>query len=153
MISLLLLFFTLTAIGWAQTPRQEMGRMGAGIEQRDKPCCGRGPYQKGMMGEKGIPDLTEEQNAQLEKLQVEHMKNLQPLRNELAEKKAQLHTQTATAEVNMSRINGLIEEIGKLRTEIMKEREKHHQAVRKILNEKQRLFFDNRGGHRFGMDD
>ncbi len=112
-----------------------------------------GSHQQGMKCGKDIPDLTDEQKAQMEKLQVEHMKSMQPLQNELAEKQAQLHTLTTAAEVSMSRINSLIEEIGKLKTEMMKIREKHHQDVRKILNEKQRLFFDNQSGPRHGMDD
>ncbi len=143
-ISTMLIVFFLATSSWAQQPKQEMGKMGPRIEREDRPCCGMGPNQQGMKGGMDIPDLTDEQKAQLEKLQIEYMKSMQPLRNELAEKQAQLHTQSTAPEINMSRLNGLIEEIGKLRTEIMKEKQKHHQAVRKILNEKQRLIFDSR---------
>ena len=151
-ISTVLIVFLLATFCWAQPPKHEMGKMGPGVEQPERPCCGMGSRQQGMKWGKGIPDLTDEQKTQLEKLQVEHLKSMQPLKNELAEKQAQLHTLTTAADVSMSRINSLIEEIGKLKTEIMKVREKHHQDVRKMLNEKQRLFFDNQSGHRFEMD-
>jgi Spy/CpxP family protein refolding chaperone len=150
-VSTILIVFLLAAFCWAQPPRQEMCKMGQGVERPDRPdrsCCGMGEMKCGQ----NIPDLTDAQKAQLEKLQIEHMKSMQPLQNELAEKQAQLHTLTTAAEVSMSRINSLIEEIGKLKTEMVKVREKHHQDVRKMLDEKQRLFFDNQSGHRFGMD-
>lgn len=124
-------------------PRMECSQMG----------CGMCPMHREQGGLPNIPDLTDEQKAQLEELKIEHMKIVQPLHNQLAEKQAQLHTLSTTAEVNMSKINSLIEDIGELRTDIMKEKEKHHQAVRKILTEKQRLLFDSQPGFRHGMND
>jgi Spy/CpxP family protein refolding chaperone len=148
-IPAILIVFLLATFCWAQPPRQGMGKMGPGVERSERPCCG----MEGMKCGQDIPDLSDEQKAQIEKLQIEHMKSMQPLQNELAEKQAQLHTLTTAPEVSMSRINSLIEEIGKLKTEMMKIREKHHQDVRKVLNEKQRLFFDNHPGPQHRMDD
>jgi Spy/CpxP family protein refolding chaperone len=152
-ISLMLVVFFLASGSQAQqmtgpgrdtmTPRMERNQMD----------WGRGPMHQGRGGSPAIPDLTDEQKAQLEKLQIEHMKNVQPLHNQLAEKQAQLHTLSTAEQVDMSKINGLIDEIGKIRTEMMKERERHHQAIRKMLTEKQRLFIDNRPGHRHWMED
>ena len=153
MISVFAVVFILVAVSIAQPMKHGMDKMPPGCEQ-DKPCCEMGPKHMGMMkGMPEIPDLTDEQKGQLDKMQIEHMKAVQPLHNKLMEKQAELNSLATVEDVNMSKINVLIEEIGKIRTEIMKEREKHHQAVRKILNEKQRLFFDNRPMHRGGMQD
>lgn len=152
MITIFTLFFVLAAVSFAQPMKhgQGMNRMQAECGQ-SKECCMMGPRHMGMKGMPEIPDLTDEQKGQLDKLQVEHMKAVQPLLNKMMEKRAELHTLSTAEEVNMGKINSLIEEIGKIRTEMMKEREKHHQSVRKILNEKQRLIFDSRSMHRQHM--
>ena len=46
-------------------------------------------------------------------------------------------------------INKTIDEIGALQIQMMKEREAHHQQIRSILAEKQRVIFDSRGGKGF----
>jgi Spy/CpxP family protein refolding chaperone len=146
MISTFAIIFFLAAVSLAQPMKHDMDKMPPGCAQ-NKTCCGMGPQHMGMKGMPEIPDLTDEQKGQLDKLQVEHMKAVQPLRNKLMEKRAELHSLTTAEDVNMGKINALIEEIGKIRIEMMKEQQKHHQAVRKMLNEKQRLLFDNRPMH------
>ncbi len=89
-----------------------------------------------------IPDLTEQQKEQIEELNIANMKTMLPLQNELHEKEAQLHTLSTSDNPSMNKINGLIDEIGTIKTKMMKQREDHRQKVRKLLNEKQRLFLD-----------
>ncbi|KPL14891.1 hypothetical protein AMJ74_02565 [candidate division WOR_3 bacterium SM1_77] len=109
-----------------------------------------GQGRKGMHGcemssHKGmIPGLSQEQQEQIKTLRTEYMKTVQPLRNQIGEKKARLRTLTTSDKVNMSQVNKVIEDIGKIKTEMMKLREQHRQEVRKMLNDEQRVFFDAR---------
>lgn len=98
-----------------------------------------------MSGHKGmIPGLSEEQQDQIKTLRTEHMKERQSLQNQMAEKKARLRTLSTADKVNMAEINKVIDEFGKMRTQMMKLKEQHRQEVRKMLNDEQRVFFDAR---------
>ena len=117
------------------------------------------PDREQMRGERGemkglmnhLPDLTEEQSEQIENLRIEHLKVVKPIKNQLAEKKVQLKSLSTADKVEMSKINAKIEEVGALKTQLMKEKANHHQSIRKVLTEKQRVIFDNvphkRQGH------
>jgi Spy/CpxP family protein refolding chaperone len=89
-----------------------------------------------------IPGLSEEQQEQIKALKTEHMKAMQPLRNQLGEKKARLRTLTTADKVNMAEINKVIDDIGKMQTQLMKLKEQHRQEIRKLLNDEQRVMFD-----------
>ncbi len=91
-----------------------------------------------------IPDLTEEQENQLQDLRVEHMKEMTDFRNQLDEKQARLRTLETKDDPEMKAINGMIEEMGQIRIEMHKARAEHRQEVRQILNEEQRAFYDAR---------
>ena len=113
---------------------------------------GDGPHAdgKGMMMQ--MLDLTEDQQAQMEKLRVEHMKQMLPSRNKVQEKEAQKRTLETSEKVDMKAVNKLIDEISDIKTEMAKNRAKHHQDVRNILSEEQRVKFDSmpKGRHGFG---
>jgi len=100
---------------------------------------------KGMLN--NIPNLTEEQTAKIEALKTPHMKEMLPLKNQMAEKKAQLTTLTTAEKADMDAINKKIDEIGTLKTQMLKKREAHKQDIRKILSEEQRLMFDMHQGN------
>ena len=89
-----------------------------------------------------IPDLDEEQEQKIEDLRVEHMKKMLPLRNEMQEKKARLHTMMTSEEVDMDAIDQQIDEIGELHVKMLKERTGHKQNVRALLNDEQRIIYD-----------
>lgn len=120
------------------------GRMGPGPERG---CLGHQPPVEGFLnkpdGPPFIPDLTEEQEEQLQKIRIEHLKVMLPLRNQLAEKEARLRTLSTADDVDMKKINQTIEEIGEIRVQMMKQRAVHQQEIRKLLTEKQRVFFDS----------
>lgn len=104
---------------------------------------------------KGIPDLTEEQEAKFEKYRVTHMKAMNNYRNELDQKRAELRTLESADKPDMAAINKKIEEIADTKENMMKERAKHLQNLRAELTEEQRVYFDahkgQRGkGHRHG---
>lgn len=116
-----------TGIAFAQQPG-----MGQGHGEK---MCSRGHRSM-------IRDLTEEQTEQMKELRVEHWKAVQPLRNQIGEKRARLRTLSTSDKVDMAGINRVIEDIGKMRTQMMKERARHRQDVRELLTEEQRVMFD-----------
>lgn len=109
----------------------------------------KGAEEQGMRGCKMsehrgmIPGLSEEQLERIKTLRTEHMKALQPLRNQLGEKKARLRTLTTADKVNMTEVNKVIDDIGNMHTQIMKLKEQYRQEIRKMLNDEQRLLFDS----------
>jgi Spy/CpxP family protein refolding chaperone len=98
--------------------------------------------EKGPRHEPGIPDLTEDQKDQIKTLRIELMEHMIQLKNKLQEKAARLRTLQTAAKANMSDINKMIEEIGDLRTEMMKLKAACHQEIRSLLTDEQRVFFD-----------
>jgi len=105
-----------------------------------------------------IPDLTEEQETQIEEIRVSHMKEMQKYYNTLNEKRAKLRTLQTKDNPDMNEINSVIEEMGEIRTEKHKARAKHHQEVRSLLNDEQKIYFDkhkmrmNKGMHYKNMN-
>lgn len=95
-----------------------------------------------------ILDLTEDQEAKIEKLRTEHQKKMLPMQNEMGEKKAHLRTVSTGENVDMAKVNKTIDEIAALKTKMMKESAAHKQAVRKELTEEQRLKFDKMHMHK-----
>ncbi len=95
----------------------------------------------------GIPDLTEEQMQQIEELRTMHMKETMPLKNEMDVKQAELKSLSSGDDVNMKDVNNKIDEISVLHVEMMKKRVAHKQEVRKLLNDKQRIYFDAQAAH------
>ena len=89
-----------------------------------------------------IPDLTDSQKEEMKSLHADHMQAIQPLQNEIGEKQARLRTLQTADKVNMAEINKVIEDIGQIRTEMMKIRATKHQEIRSLLTDEQRVFFD-----------
>ena len=111
-----------------------------------QPGMDKGPGCQSM-----IPDLTEEQQKKMEDLKMDLMKAMKPLMNKVAEKEAQLNALRTEDKPDMSKIFALVDEVGLLNVQMTKEHEKHIQAVRQILNEKQRMQFDMKPGKCHGM--
>lgn len=89
-----------------------------------------------------IPDLTEEQKEQIKELEIDHMKEVLSLKNQMGEKEAHLRTLSTAENVDINSIYELIEEIGGIKIQMMKQEATLHQGIRKILTSDQRLFFD-----------
>ena len=113
-----------------------------GQSSKSEPCQGKGPCQCEQGPKPMIPDLTDKQKEQLKDLRVEHMKEIQPIMNEIGELKAKLQTLQTAESPNMNEIYKLIEAIGQQHTEIMKLKAAHVQEMRKLLTAEQRVFFD-----------
>lgn len=93
-----------------------------------------------------IPNLTDEQKTRMEQLQLDLMKALKPIKNKIREKEAQLQTLRTEDKPDMNKIFALVDEVGQLKSQARKEHEKHIQAIRQTLDEKQRIIFDTKSG-------
>jgi Spy/CpxP family protein refolding chaperone len=94
----------------------------------------------------GISNLTEEQKTKISALRVNHMKEMQQLKNQVAENRAHYNTLMNADKADMAAINKNIEELGKLRVDMMKKSAAHQQDVRALLTDEQRLAFDMKKG-------
>ncbi|MFY0593992.1 Spy/CpxP family protein refolding chaperone [Roseivirga sp.] len=113
-------------------PQQEM-------KQGQKLAMGK---QHGPQGPK-IPNLTEEQKEQLHSFRLESEKASLPIKNQVAEKEARLKTLVTSESYNEKAVNKVIEEIGDLKTGLMKLKVAEGQKVKNILNEEQLVAFNN----------
>ncbi len=93
-----------------------------------------------------IPNLTDEQKKQIKELRMKNAKELLPLKNQLAEKKARLRTLSTVDQVKMNEIEKVIDEIGSINVQIMKKNAAQQQNFRKLLTEEQRIACDSKSG-------
>jgi len=98
-----------------------------------------------------IPDLTTDQLAKIQKLQLKHQKAVLPLQAQLQTKRLELYS-LIIEDATWEKINTKIEEIGKIRADLQKKQVAHHVAIRKLLTDEQKVYFDARElGHRGGF--
>jgi Spy/CpxP family protein refolding chaperone len=97
-----------------------------------------------MPGHLNLPDLTEDQNAQIKKLRLIQMGSMTPLKNQLREKKARLETILTTMPVDLNAADAIVDEMGKIHTAMLKAMIRHDQALRDLLTPDQQVIFDSR---------
>jgi len=90
------------------------------------------------------PQLDGRPKKKLKELRTPHAKEVLPLRNLLAEKKAHLKTLQTAEKADLNAINSTIDEMTQLQSQLMKKNAAHTQAIRKILTDDQRIAFDMR---------
>jgi len=95
-------------------------------------------------------DLTEAQQEQMKTMRIKQMEQMLPFKNAMQEKKAKLQTLRSAKNADMKAINKLIDEMADLKADQMKAREAHHQEVRSILSDEQRILFDSFKGNNDG---
>jgi len=88
-----------------------------------------------------IPDLTDKQQKQIDSLRVIHMKEIQPLKSEININKAKIDALILEDNPDVKEILRLIEENGKLKTEIQKKNVLHKLEIRKQLTDEQKVLF------------
>lgn len=66
------------------------------------------------------------------------------LKNQLEEKKAQMNTATSWASYNAANAEKLLDEIYNIKLQLAKEKLSFHNAVRNLLNEDQKIFWDKK---------
>jgi len=102
----------------------------------------------GMMS---IPNLTEDQKEKIKAQQVAFGKEALPLKNQLAEKRAHLHTLQTAQPYDANAVNATIDDISKTESQLMKKQAANREAIRKLLTDEQRLAFDSIRGMGRGM--
>ncbi|HOI88632.1 MAG TPA: Spy/CpxP family protein refolding chaperone [Lentimicrobium sp.] len=121
---------------------QRPGR-GYGAEQGP----GRGP---GISDDCIIPSLTEDQKTEIAALRTAHFRKAEQIRAEIGEKQARLNTLRVADKEDPKAIDQAIDDIARLKGDLMKERENHRRSVRTLLNDEQKAFYDSRPGRRGG---
>ncbi|HPU46810.1 MAG TPA: hypothetical protein PLQ91_04220 [Bacteroidales bacterium] len=91
-----------------------------------------------------IPNLTDQQKEQITTLHTAHIKQMTILKNQLEEKKAQMNTATSWASYNAANAENLLDEIYNIKLQLAKEKLSFHDAVRNLLNEDQKIFWDKK---------
>ncbi len=104
-------------------------------KQKEKICCNSKMWSD-------IPDLTNDQIKKIEDLQIAHLKEVNQTKALIQEKRAHLKTLQTADKPDNNEINKTIDEITSLQNEMMKKHEAHRQAIRNILNDKQRAIYD-----------
>jgi Spy/CpxP family protein refolding chaperone len=107
---------------------------------------GPGPDDKGVC-RAAIPGLTDEQQKSIEQLRVKHIRKADLIRASIGEKQARMNTLRLAEKPDDKAIDQTIDEISKLRGDLMKEREAHQREVKALLNDDQKVFYDARRGN------
>jgi len=87
-------------------------------------------------------DLTQEQQEQVKVQRMAFYKAVLDEENQLRELRAKQQTILTGDAVNKSKLYDCLTEMNQLQVDIQKERMSHHQDIRKILTENQRIVFD-----------
>jgi len=89
-----------------------------------------------------VPDLTPEQHEKLKAADLKHLEIISPLKAQIVEKKAKLVVLLIDKTFDSKQVNSVVDEIGKLKTEILKQQIIHDQELRGILTPAQKIYFD-----------
>ena len=115
----------------------------AGRQQKD---CPQHSYQKTSESGEHLPNLTEEQRNKMQELRIAHLKQVQPINNELKLKYAELRILTTADKTDQKAVDQKIDEIYALKTKKAKMNQAHKQSIRALLSDEQRIMFDSRQG-------
>lgn len=108
------------------------------------------PYGKGPnvnAGEKPyccIPNLTEQQSQQIEKLRVEHLKKMNTMRAEMEKLRSEKHALMIAEKPDQKAIDATIDKMAAQRATMQKEQARYHLAVRALLTDEQKVYFDQK---------
>ena len=115
--------------------------------QRNQGNQGRN-FQNNQNRECRIPNLTDTQKSKIEALKTKQIKESTAHKSLMAEKRAHLNTLRIADKPDMKKINSIIDEMGALRTKHLKSKEAHRQAIRALLTDNQKVYFDSHRGNR-----
>jgi Spy/CpxP family protein refolding chaperone len=93
--------------------------------------------------ERGIPNLTPDQKTKIKSLKVKFIKEVTPLKNEIAEKRAHLKTLGSVDKPDINAINKTIDELSMLTSRMMKQAASHRIEVSSLLTDEQKVFFNS----------
>lgn len=89
-----------------------------------------------------IPNLTEEQRSQIMDLRTDHLSEMQSYRDQIDVNRAEYRALMRGDRTDLDAINSNIDERANIRSEMEKKQATHHQAIRDLLTEEQRTWFD-----------
>lgn len=89
-----------------------------------------------------LPNITADQKAKITDLHTKMLKVIQPIQNQIGEKRARIKTLKQQESPNLDEIDKLIDEISSLDAKIEKERVKFYVEVRKLLTDEQKVAMD-----------
>ena len=103
---------------------------------------GRGMPRMGGMQQVcvNIPGLTEEQSSQIMELRTAHLAEMQSYRDQIDINRAQYRSLLRSQD--MSAIEANIDERTSIRNQMARKQAQQHQAIRGLLTEEQRVWFD-----------
>lgn len=127
-----LLLSILTVLGLSLALIAQPGT-GAGPGRGDR---GAGPGLDRML------DLSEEQEAKIQDLRLQHQKEMLPLRSKLESLRDDLKLAMTADKFGKAKAEKIISEMEKIRAQLEIARVLHHQAIRDILTPEQRKEFD-----------
>lgn len=107
---------------------QPKGKPQPPYEGKDNTCC--------------IPNLTDDQKNQMEKLKLDFTKSMNLYRADLAELKAQLNKLMLADQPDTKSITNVVNKIGAKKTEVLQAEVNQRLAIRKLLTEEQKVIFD-----------
>lgn len=139
---------TILLMGMMMLGLNSYAQPGQGMKKMDGSCC-----QKGDAKCMEIPNLTDDQKAKIETMKVANQKEMLTFKNQMGELKAKERTLATAEKPDTKAINANIDEITKLQNQMMKKRAQHHQDVRALLNDEQKLWFDTNMGKGHGKGD
>lgn len=90
-----------------------------------------------------LPNLTDQQKEQIKSIMLKNREAMIPLRNQMREKAAHLRTLSTAKNVDRKAAESVIDEIGNLRTQMMRKRFETHQQIRALLTDEQRVWLDS----------
>lgn len=100
-------------------------------------------------------NLTEDQQNQMKEMRIAHLKDVQPVRDQLVELKAHQRTLMNAEKPDQKSINKNIDEMTKLQNKLMKMGSEFRLKVTSILTDEQKVLMQSRQGkgrgHRMGM--
>jgi len=107
------------------------------------------------MGDRGMrPSFTTEQKEEMEEIRASFEDERVELQNRLKVLHVEMQELTEDDDLDFGKLERMIDEAAELRAQVMKLKLKQHRAIRKILDDDQRVLFDrgitrmlSRGGH------
>lgn len=124
-------------------PRFNNGFHPAKFDVPGMPPRGKGPhFLKREERLAQILELTEVQKKQFKQERLALIKKKLPIKNKIRENKEELRTLSTQDQVDLSKINSLIEEIGNNKIMLMQTKAEHVNKLRSLLTEEQKIIFD-----------
>ncbi len=91
-----------------------------------------------------LPNLTDEQNAKIETMKIEHLKVRNQHQAEMAELRASKRKLMIAEKPDQKAIDAVLEKMGAKQTEMHKAAAAHKLAIRNLLTDEQKVVFDSR---------